>query len=63
MLRIKQSNHNYTSNNYTHSISENDYIALQFMVKELLRYIIERKRVHVIKDKVYLILNVIKNFK
>ena len=63
MLRIRQSSNNYTSNNYTHSISENDYIALQFMVKELLRYIIERKRVHVIKDKIYLILNVIKNFK
>ena len=63
MVRIKQLNHNYGSNNYTHSISENDYIALQFMVKELLRCIVEKKRVNVIKDKVYLILNVIKNFK
>ena len=63
MIRIRQSSNNYTSNNYTHSISENDYIALQFMVKELLRCIIERKRVHVIKDKVYLLLNVVKNFK
>ena len=47
---------------YKHQISENDYTALRFLAREILRCIVIKKDIKVIKDKIYLLLNLIKNF-
>ena len=47
---------------YTHQASENDYTALRFLAREVLRCIVVKKDIRVIKDKIYLLLNLVKNF-
>jgi|TARA_Y100000034_G_C6882153_1_gene404392 hypothetical protein len=61
MFKIKRAQQYNQESNYP--ISENDYTALRFLAREILRCIVEKKDIRVIKNKVYLLLNVAKNFK
>ena len=61
MFRVKRSQQYSQESDYP--ISENDYTALRFLTREILRCIVEKKDIRIIKNKIYLLLNVAKNFK
>jgi len=61
MIKIKRPQQYIQGSDYP--ISENDYTALRFLAKEILRCIVEKKDIRIIKNKICLLLNVAKNFK